>query len=210
MSWKETVTLKERTKFIADYLNGSYNMSELCELYGVSRKTGYKWKERFEQLGPEGLLDRSKAPRSHPKAVPESIVATILRARESHPTWGPKKLLWWLSDKNPELALPAESTCGEILKRHGLTSKRRRRRKTDPYTEPFPDFDTLKIKDQSFRIDADTRRVCASRFSFFRTVRTLGGGFIPTAQSSLYALPLISVRTHMVVSRTETGIARTS
>ena len=81
MSWKETVTVTERTKFIADYLNGSYNMSELCELYGVSRKTGYKWKERFEQLGPEGLLDRSKAPRNHPKAVPESVVATILRAR---------------------------------------------------------------------------------------------------------------------------------
>jgi len=137
VTWKETVTLEERTKFIADYLNGSYNMTELCELYGVSRKTGYKWKERFEEAGPEGLLDRSRAPHNHPKAVPESVVATILRARESHPTWGPKKLLWLLSEKNPELALPAESTCGEILKRHGLSSKRRRRRKTDRYTEPF-------------------------------------------------------------------------
>jgi len=75
VTWKETVTLEERTKFIADS-NGSYNMTELCKLYGVSRKTGYKWKERFEEAGPEGLLDRSRAPHNHPKAVLKSVVAT--------------------------------------------------------------------------------------------------------------------------------------
>ena len=127
MPWNETDQMNERVKFIAAYLEGNENFTQTCERFGVSRKTGYKWVERYEANGLVSLGDQSRAPLHHPHSVSKEIEQLVLGARERHPSWGPKKLLIVLERQHPRLELPAASTIGQILKRNGLIKKRRRR-----------------------------------------------------------------------------------
>jgi transposase len=115
-------------QFIADYLRQSLNMSELCQMYGVSRKTGYKWIERYLAEGPQGLEERSRRPGHHPNQTAEEIVEALIQVRQRHPTWGAKKLLATVEKRHPEWALPVRSTVCDILSRKGLIPKKRRRR----------------------------------------------------------------------------------
>jgi len=93
----------------------------------VSRKTGYKWIDRSEAEGADRLRERSRAPHVCPHRIDAAFARAILDARHQHPSWGPRKLLSWLATRRPELALPALSTAGDLLKRHGLVKRRRRR-----------------------------------------------------------------------------------
>ena len=61
MPWNETSPMNERIKFIAAFLEGNENFTELCERFGISRKQGYKWRERYESGGLDGMKDRSRA-----------------------------------------------------------------------------------------------------------------------------------------------------
>lgn len=137
MSWKDTCAMKERMKFIEEYLRDHEGLSALCRIYGISRTTAYKWLAVHAQGGYEALGDRSRAPRSHPNATPERIEERILAARVEHPTWGPRKLRAWLARRHPSAPWPAASTIGAILKRNGMVGSRRRRRRSPPYAEPF-------------------------------------------------------------------------
>jgi transposase-like protein len=85
--------MDQRTQFIADYLRKVLSVTELCDLYGVSRKTAYKWIERYLRQGPAGLEEHSRRPQGSPNQTPQEIVAAILEARRRHPSWGGKKLL---------------------------------------------------------------------------------------------------------------------
>lgn len=131
MPWSETTPMRERVKLIAEFGDGSFSMTELSQLYGISRKTGYKWVERFEQEGLDGLKDRSRAPKSSPYRTEAEIVEGLLQVRRRHPRWGPKKLIAWLWDHHPDQPWPAASTAGEILKRHGLVKGRPFRRRLE-------------------------------------------------------------------------------
>ena len=77
MPWKETSVLDDRLTFIAVYLSKELSMADLCRAFGVSRKTGYKFVERYKLYGPEGLYDLSRAPHSHPNAVAEHVQQLI-------------------------------------------------------------------------------------------------------------------------------------
>ena len=125
--------MKERMRFVTDWERDLYSTVELCERYGVSRKTGYKWIERFEREGPDGLRERSRAPHHCPHRIAADVAAAICAGRRQHPSWGPEKILHWLTRRQPELAMPAPSTAGDLLARRGLVKKRRRRRH---YTHP--------------------------------------------------------------------------
>ena len=137
MSWKETCPMKERIKFVLNYLENELSMTVLCREFQISRKTGYKMVRRFIEGDFDGLKDRSRAPHNHPNAVSEMVETAVVAARRSHPTWGPKKLRAWLARQVPSVVWPSPSTIGQILKRHGLTVPRRRSRKTAVYGEPF-------------------------------------------------------------------------
>jgi transposase InsO family protein len=120
--------MDQKTQFIADVLRGGLAIVELCDDYGISRKTGYKWIDRYLKEGPGGLYDRSRRPESSPNSTPPELVHAILEARRRHPSWGAKKLLKILSGKHPRWPWPQRSTVCEILKRNGLVQKKRRRR----------------------------------------------------------------------------------
>ena len=120
--------MDQKTQFIADYLRDRLSVTELCELYGVSRKTGYKWIDRYLTHGPQGLEERSHRPSTSPRHTPDHVVAAILDARGRHPSWGAKKLLSILYKRHPRWPWPARSTVCDILSRHGLVPKKRKRR----------------------------------------------------------------------------------
>jgi putative transposase len=128
MPWLETSPMEQRERFIHDHRLGGYAMVELCARYGISRKTGYKWLERFEEAGRQGLQERSRAPHTCPHRTAEAVAALICAARRQHPSWGPAKLLDWLRPRYPDVELPAVSTAGDLLACCGLVKARRRRR----------------------------------------------------------------------------------
>jgi transposase InsO family protein len=128
--------VSERFEFVRRLEEGE-RVVDLCHEFGISRKTAYKLKERFEQMGPRGLFDRSRAPRTIPHRTPPEVEELLVGARKDHPTWGPKKIRASLLRKNPELHLPCTSTVGDVLKRHGLIVTRKRRRSTAPYGSPL-------------------------------------------------------------------------
>jgi len=132
MSWKETCPMTERMRFLSELLEGEREMSELCRLYGISRKTGYKWRDRYERGGPGALEDRSHARLSQAHAIDEPTLSRLVQVRRAHPTWGPRKLLAWLQAHDGSGPWPAASTVGDILRRNGLVEPRRRRRPTVP------------------------------------------------------------------------------
>jgi putative transposase len=137
MSWKETCPMKERIGLIAELERGERTMSELCRIFGVSRKTGYKWLARYRQGGTPGLEDRSRAPHRRACTVGEAVKAELLELRARHPDWGPRKLLDWCVLNRPELELPAPSTVALLLGRHGLVKPRGASRSRTPYGAPF-------------------------------------------------------------------------
>ncbi len=129
MPWRHASPMDQRTQFIAEHLRGGRTITELCDEYGVSRKTGYKWIERYLRHGPAGLEERSRRPRRSPNQTAEEIVTAILEARHRHPSWGGKKLLALLRKRHPRWRLPGRSTACDILSRHGLVPTRRHRRR---------------------------------------------------------------------------------
>lgn len=137
MPWKETCVMDQRVRFIADWLSGEYTKIDLCEHYGISRPTGDKWIHRYEIAGPGGLEERSRAPKTHPNAVPEAVCERIIEAKKRRLNWWPKKVMDELRRTEPDVPWPTDSTAGEILKRAGLVRPRRRRRRVAPDTQPF-------------------------------------------------------------------------
>jgi transposase InsO family protein len=121
--------MDQRTQFIADHLRETQTITELCDRYGVSRKTGYKWIDRYLRLGPAGLAEHSRRPHRAPNQTADEIVAAILEARQRHPGWGGKKLRVLLQRRHPRWTLPGRSTVCDILRRHGLVPTRRSRRR---------------------------------------------------------------------------------
>ena len=137
MPWKETRVMDEKIKMISNWLSGEYSITELSRIHEVSRKTLYKWIERYEADQDSGLQDKSSKPLVMPRSTPSELVADILAAKSRHEHWGSRKLLAWLKNHQPEKRWPAASTTSEILKRHGMVHARHKRHHTPPYSQPF-------------------------------------------------------------------------
>ena len=127
MPWKETQIMNQRTEFAIRSLSED-NFSDLCREYGISRKTGYKWKERYHAQGAEGLADESRRPKTHAKQLEEPTVCEIVRLKQAHSKWGPKKIRELYRRKHGAKDLPSLSSFKRVLEKSGLTVKRRRRR----------------------------------------------------------------------------------
>jgi transposase InsO family protein len=112
------------------------SVSELCEDFGISRKTAYKWWRRYLEFGAEGLKEHSHAPQVVPWAISQAQAEAIVGLRRAHPSWGPRKLRAKLSQCAPGQSWPAPSTIGELLRRQQLTEPRKRRKSARP--SPLP------------------------------------------------------------------------
>ena len=127
MPFEETHVVDERRRFVTEAQRSLKSHSELCRRYGISRPTGYKWIERWEGEGPAGLQGRPSRPQSSPCATPAHVVEAILNVRRAHDDYGAKKIIWYLERSRPELSLPSRTTVHNILLRHDLVPKRRKR-----------------------------------------------------------------------------------
>jgi transposase InsO family protein len=116
MPWGEKTVEQNREEFVCAIITKEKSMSALCRDYGITRRTGYKWLERYTQ--GESLGDRSHAALYRSNKTSKAVEDLILSERGKHPTWGAKKLKRNLEDKGYE-DLPAASTITSILKRNG-------------------------------------------------------------------------------------------
>jgi hypothetical protein len=97
-------------RFVTDWQRDRWTMTELCADYQISRKTGYKWVDRFETAGPPGLQDQSRRPAHSPLATDPALVEALVAARRRHPRWGAKKLLAVVRRRDRDAAWPSRST----------------------------------------------------------------------------------------------------
>ena len=125
MPWKASTPVDLRKEFIVRLERGE-RVTDLCREYGISRKTGEKFKQRFRAEGPAGLQDRSRAPALIPHKTAPEVVELLVAHRRQHPTWGPKKLKETLQTALGRV-MPAASTIGDVLVRAGLIVARQRR-----------------------------------------------------------------------------------
>ena len=136
MSWKEVKVEEQRLNFIKEHIEAKVPFTKLCQNYGISRKTGYKWLERFLEKGEEGLRNLSRAPHSHPHELSNEVVQSIIEMKETFPKWGAKKIHGKLPEVRPDLRLPSLNGIGNVLNRFGLVVPRRYRRRV-PETAPL-------------------------------------------------------------------------
>ncbi len=130
--------MDERLRFVGACLSGEFTMRDLCQRFGVSRKTGYKWVARYAAEGPPGLSERSRAPHRQPNRADPGVLDLVTELRRCHPHWGPRKLLAYLAPRWPALDFPAASTVGLVLRARGLSRPRQRRRgRLAVYPGPF-------------------------------------------------------------------------
>lgn len=130
MPWNERCRLDERMNFISRMQSGE-RVTDLCKEFGISRKTAYKFVDRYSREGPAGLHDVSRRPINHPNQTPEAIKNLILKTKEEKPTWGAGKIREWLLRKNPDVKMPSRFTVHEILNRYDLVTHRARGRRRE-------------------------------------------------------------------------------
>lgn len=109
--------MDQRQEFVCLATQEGANIRRLCNAFGISPKTGYKWLKRFAAEGPEGLVDRSRRPHHTPNQTVPETEALVVEAHLTHPAWGARKLAAWLRRQGH--TPPSPSTILAILERHG-------------------------------------------------------------------------------------------
>src|SRR5438270_12024621 len=126
MPWRKCSVMDKRMRFVVR-LKDRETMAALCREFQISRKTGYKIFERYEECGLEGLTDRARRPHRYANQLPEQIEAAIVAAKREKPNWGARKIRERLLRRLPhEVKVPARSTIHAILDRHGLVTRTKR------------------------------------------------------------------------------------
>lgn len=133
MPWQESSPMSERLAFIKACLNRRERIAEICDRFGISEKTGYKFLQRFRAEGMEGLRTRSHARLTQAHRMPPEVAARILALRRKHPLYGAEKLRDWLMQREPECHWPAASSIGDLLQREHLIRPKRRRHRSVAY-----------------------------------------------------------------------------
>lgn len=116
--------MNQRIEFVLRSLKTD-NFRALCQEYGISAKTGYKWRERFMGQGLEGMAEHSRRPKNSPSGLDEGVVCDIIRIKQKHLAWGPRKIRAIYGRSHGEI--PSESSFKRLLERAGYTEKRRLR-----------------------------------------------------------------------------------
>lgn len=113
--------MSQRHEFVILAGEPGINFRQLCRRFGISPKTGYKWRSRYAQGGVSALADQSRKPKTSPRHCPVILTAEVEALRRKHPAWGGRKLRRRLQDLG-HADVPSASTCTEIVRRAGLIS----------------------------------------------------------------------------------------
>lgn len=137
MPWKVINQMDLKIQLISDLNDGCSCITALSQKYGVSRPTIYKWRDRYERLGIEGLKEQSRAPKNSPNRTSQTILDLVIQEKLNNRKRGPKKIHARLKRQYPALYFPVPSTIGYWLKKEGLVERRKKRLHVPPYTQPF-------------------------------------------------------------------------
>lgn len=119
MPWKSTSVDEQRIAFVVRASETGANVSALCREFGVSRRTGYRWLDRYRSVGSlRGLSELSRRPLHSPDRTPAELEARVIALRDQY-DWGGRKLQVLLRREGIDLS---ESTINRILKRYGLVA----------------------------------------------------------------------------------------
>jgi len=99
--------MDERLQFVARRLAGEA-MAELCREFGISRKTGYKIFDRYQECGVHGLTDRNRRPYRYANQLPFQVENYILNVKREHPSWGARKIRERLLRRFSGIPIPAK------------------------------------------------------------------------------------------------------
>lgn len=143
MPWRELKPMDLKVMFIAEYLSEKHSFSRLCQDYQISRKTGYKWVERYELEGPSGLDERSRRRHNQTYVVPLVVRQAIIELRSiGETTPGPKKIQNDLMKRFPGQDPPSKTTIYNILKAADLITPRSSRQRVAVYPKPLRKAET--------------------------------------------------------------------
>ncbi|TKJ66960.1 IS481 family transposase, partial [Pseudomonas koreensis] len=116
MSWEEVSTVQLRSEFVLLARQEGANVRQLCRRFNISPSTAYKWLNRFENLGEEGLINQSRRPKTSPKRCAGEVEQQILTVSQEYAAWGARKLKRMLEDDGK--VMPSVSTVHAVLQRH--------------------------------------------------------------------------------------------
>ena len=150
MPLREVCVEEQREAMVLEALAGRRTKEEIAQRFEVTRKTVYKWMERYQARGREGLSDLCRAPHHRARAISERVAAEIVRLRLEHPLEGPLKLQAKLEQLHPQWEIPAPSTIGEVLKRQGLVKSRERHRR---WPHPFAELTAAREPNEVWATD---------------------------------------------------------
>ena len=142
MSWMVRGLQHARVEFVMIAREADVNISEACRRFGISRRTGYKWLDRYETSGLDGLVERSRRPKSSPLQLSGDVVVELVKLHDAYEDWGPKKLRARLRRNGacPDDKVPSLATVARLARRMGWTEAKGRGRPTlpqAPSTEPL-------------------------------------------------------------------------
>ena len=125
MPWKETDKMEQKEQFIHEMLKQEIPFKHLCQEFGISEKTGHKWKNRFYEFGKSGLYEQSKQSQTHPNQIDGDTAAELIRIKNAHMAWGPKKIREIYAKAYPNKEVPSLSSVKRILDKAGLVKTRK-------------------------------------------------------------------------------------
>lgn len=125
MPWREQKIMDQREEFVLKVLSEEVPFKQLCQEYGITRKTGYKWKKRFLEEGKPGLFDQSRRPKNLPNTLTEDSVIRIIQLRHHHPTWGAKKIATIIAQSTLANEAPSVSSVYRVLDKANLLKRKR-------------------------------------------------------------------------------------
>ena len=125
MPWKETDKMEQKERFIEEIMKAEKPFKHICADFGISEKTGHKWKNRFYEQGKSGLYEQSKAPLNHYNQIDGDTAADLIGIKNMHRQWGPKKIREIFARSYPNKEVPSLSSVKRILGRAGLVEKRK-------------------------------------------------------------------------------------
>lgn len=137
MAWRVNNVRDQRKRFVREVQEYKKTFTDICEEFGISRPTGYKWIQRYALEGEDGLEDRSSARHSQDRKTNKKLEEKILRLKRKYSAWGPKKIHAYLLRRDPSENWPSITTIGNILKRNGFVLPRKQRKRFPAKTDPL-------------------------------------------------------------------------
>jgi len=145
MSWKKESVMEQKERFIRMWKGKNYTVTALCQMFGISRVTGYNLINDFKKRGEKSFELNSKAPKNIPHKTDLKIEKRLIELRQKHKDWGARKLKILLASEFKKNKIPSETTLNSLLKKHQLIKNKKRR--GPKLSKAYPRFDPSKCNE---------------------------------------------------------------